>query len=204
MSVLTQRRRMSLSSLARSERANAALGWTFTGVTAAVGIAAVVAGSLAWAGLWFLLSVVVAAPAVGTGDWKALVPWPLPAMAAAAAVVQSVGLYPELAGYVAVAGLALVVVVELDVFSSVEMSRRFTVVFAAMTTMAVQAWWTVVQFVSDWWFGTRFLRSQTELQWDIVAVTAVAVVAGGFFVWYFDRIDHAGGRGYAAESGGSS
>jgi hypothetical protein len=195
---------MSLSSLARSERANAALGWTFAGVTAAIGIVSVAAGSLAWAGLWFLLSLVVVAPPVVTGDWASLVPWPLPAMAAGAAVVQSVGLYPELAGYVAVASLALVAVVELDVFSSVEMSRRFTVVFAAMTTMAVQAWWTVVQFVSDWWFGTEFLRSQTELQWDIVAVTVVAIVVGGFFVWYFERIDHVGAREYAARSGGSS
>jgi hypothetical protein len=195
---------MPLSSLVRSERTNAALGWTFAGVTAAVGIAAAVTGALAWAGLWFLLALVVAVPAMRTGNWKTLVPWPLPALGAAAAVVQGVGLYPELTGYVAVASLALLVVVELDVFSSVEMSRRFTVVFAAMTTMAAQAWWTVVQFVSDWWFGTTFLRSQTELQWDIVAVTVVAIVVGGFFVWYFERIDHVGAREYAARSGGSS
>lgn len=194
---------MSFESLVRSEVTNAALAWTFTGVVVAVGVGSAVTGTLAWGGLWSLLALVVALPPAHTGEWTRIVAWPLPAIAAAAAVVQSLGLYPELAGYVAVASLALVGVVELDAFSSVEMSRRFTVVFAAMTTMAVQAWWTVVQFVSDWWFDTTFLPSQTELQWDIVAVTTVAVVVGGFFVWYFERFGHVGSHGYSGRGGSS-
>jgi hypothetical protein len=121
-----------------------------------------------------------------------IVPWLLPFGAVVAVGLQTVERYPEVAGYIAVVTLALVAVIELDRFTRVDMSRRFTVAFAVMTTMALQAVWTVVQFASDRWLGSEYLGSQTELQIDIVAVTVVALVIGGFFVWYFDRFDHAG------------
>lgn len=183
---------MSNSSPFHRQRTNAALVWSFTGVLVALAVVAALSGSVVWAGLWVVVAALVAVPAAVTGDWTAVVPWPLPFCAAVAAVLRIVGVGQELVGYVAVAIVALVAVIEIDAFSSVEMSRRFTVFFAAMTTLAVQAWWTVVQYLSDWWFGTRFLRSQTELQWDIVAVTCVAVGMGGLFVWAFDRFESVG------------
>lgn len=168
-------------------RTNALLGWAATGIVALGAAESLLANDLLWSGFELLMVAVIAFPALATGDWTALVPWPLPACAAFAGVVQAFELHPEAAGYVAVVTVALVVVVEMDVFTSVELSRRFAVAVAVMTTMAVQSWWTIAQFYSDAWLGTGFLSSQTELQWDLVVVTVVGFVMGGLFQLYFDR-----------------
>jgi hypothetical protein len=182
----------SISSVIHSQRTNALFGWVLTAVVAVAAAGDLFSGSVAWGGFWFVFVVAMALPAAASRDWTMIVPWLLPFGAVVAVGLQSVDRFPEVAGYVAVATLALVAVIELDRFTRVDMSRRFTVAFAVMTTMAVQAVWTVVQFVSDWWLGSEFLESQTELQRDIVAVTVIALVIGGFFIWYFDRFEYAG------------
>ena len=121
-----------------------------------------------------------------------MVPWPLVSIAVIAVLCGSAGFFPEIAGYVAIAALALLVAVELDVFTTVEMSRRFTVAFAVLTTLAVQGLWIIAQYYSDLWLGTDFLTTQTELQVDIVLVTLVGLAMGMIFEWYFARIQHVG------------
>lgn len=183
-----------LRALVHDERTNAVVGWALVGAVALVAVERLLAGELLWAAFLALFAVVAAAPALATGEWTVMVPWPLLAVGAGASVVRSAGVAPETAGFAVVAMFALVGVFELDTFTPVDMSRRFAVGFAVMTTMAVQAVWTVAQFYADRWLGTDYLHTQVELQWDIVAVTVVALVAGGFFVWYFDRFEHVGSR----------
>lgn len=176
-----------LSGLLQHKRANAILGWGLTSVVAFGAIESLLTNALLWGGFAFLIVTVVAIPGLFTGDWMVMVPWPLLFFAALAITVRSFDMYLEMAGYIAVATLALIVVVEINVFTPVEMSRRFAVVFAVLTTMAIQGLWIVAQFYSDRWLDTEFLHSQTELQWDIVIVTAVGIVMGGIFEWYFER-----------------
>lgn len=173
-----------LDALVHGERTNALLAWALTSVVGLAAVESLLTDALLWAGFALVVVAVAALPAVWTGDWQVIVPWPLLAAAAVAMVVRAAGLYLETAGYLAVASLALVVVVELDAFTAVEMSRRFAVAFAVMTTMAIQGWWTVAQFYSDRWLGSDLLRSQTELQWDFVTVTVVGLVLGGLFELY--------------------
>lgn len=187
-------RMASLAALTRSERANAGIGWLFTGVVGLAAVGSFLWGSLLWAGFALLVAAVVAVPPLLTGDWRAMVPWPLILVAAAAVSVRAAGTYPDVSGFVAISALALVAVAELDAFTEVEMSRRFAVVFAVMTTLAAQALWIVAQYASDQWLDTTFLTTQRELQVDIVAVTCVAAVMGAVFEWYFRRVEHAGSK----------
>lgn len=181
-------------SLARNPTTNAALGWAMLGAVAVAAAASVRWGEPLWGAFAVAAAVVLALPALLTRDWRVMVPWPLGAYVALPVIVRAFGHYPELVSYVAISGLALAAVVELDAFTEVEMSRRLAVLFAGMTTMAFQSWWTVAQYYSDQLLGTDFIRTQTELQWDLVAVTAVSIVMGGVFLWYFDRIEHVGSR----------
>lgn len=180
------------SSALHDERVNAALGWAMTAVVALAGLGSALAGGYLWAG--FALTVVVAAslPAVGTRSATAMVPWPLLFVAAVAVVIRAAGVFPDPTGYLAVSAVALILVVELDVYTGVELSRRFAVAFATMTTLALQAFWIIAQYYSDRWLGTEFLVSQVELQWDIVAVTAVAVALGVLTIGYVEWLDPAG------------
>lgn len=145
-----------------------------------------------WSGLTFTIAVAIAVPALRTSCLAAIVPWPLPFVAAAAVVLRAVEFAPDITGYLAISTIALILVVELDVYTDVQLSRRFAIIFATMTTMALQAFWIIGQYYSDRWLGTGFLQTQTELQWDIVSITVVAIVLGSIFEWYLERFDPIG------------
>jgi len=157
------------------------------GIVAAASIESFLTDALIWGVFSLLFLVIVTFPAVTTRDWTTTVPWPLLLVGTAAVLARAVGVYATAAGYIAIATLAITVVVELDVFTSVELGRRFAVVFGTLTTMAVEALWIVAQFYSDRLLGTDFLGSQTDLQKDIVTVTAIGFAMGGLFYWYFAR-----------------
>ncbi|WP_247731083.1 hypothetical protein [Halovivax limisalsi] len=173
-------------------RRNAVLGWALTGAIGLAAVASVRSGALLWGGFAIVLGAVASTPAVIRRDWTAMAPWPLLATAAIAVGARAIELYPDVAGFLAIAALALVLVVELDAFTPVELGPRFAVVFGVLTTLAIESLWIVAQYYSDGWFGTDFLRTQSELQRDIATVTVVGFLAGGLFYWYFTRGEAAG------------
>ncbi|WP_121743229.1 hypothetical protein [Natronorubrum halophilum] len=183
---------MTLKELVRDERTNAIIGWSLTGIVALAAIESFFAGALLWGGFELIIVATVSAPALRSRDWTAIVSWPLLAVATFSVGAGTTGFPFETAVYLAVATLALIVVIELETFTTVELSRRFAVGFAMMMTMALQALWTVAQFYSDQWLGTEYLRSQAELQWDFVVVTVVGLALGGLFQWYASRFEPAG------------
>lgn len=183
---------MALDSLVTSERVNAIIGWVMIGIVALGSVERFLTNALLWGGFSLLLVAVALVPALTTRDWTAMVPWPLLFVAAIAVIARAANIYPDITGYLAIATLALLMVVELDGFTSVEFGRRFAVGFGILTTMAIEALWIIAQFYSDQWLGTDFLSSQTELQKDIVIVTVVGFAVGGLFYWYFTRFEPAG------------
>lgn len=183
---------------------NAAIGWTAAGTAVSSAVGSVLADSTLWGVFSLVVAAVVVGPALATREWTAMVPWPLPAVAAAAVLVRLMGLFGELAAHLALAALALLFVVELDAFTAVDLSRRFTVFFGVLTAMALQAVWIVAQFYSDRWLGSEFLSTQTELQRDIVAVTAIGAVLGGLCEWYLARAEPTGTDGESTNRGETS
>lgn len=183
---------MTLGELANGERVNAVIGWMMIGIVMLGAAESFLMNALLW-GVFSLLVVAVAAiPALTNHDWMVMVPWPVLLVAAIAVVARAAEFYSEAAGYLAIATLALIVVVELEAFTPVELSRWFAVSFAVLTTLAIQSLWIITQFYSDLWLGTAFLTTQTELQEDIVIVSVVGVIVGGIFYWYFSRFEPAG------------
>ena len=177
---------MSSSISARRSRRHAILCWFLVGVVLVATLAGLWTGIRLWPVLSLLFVALAALPAIVYRDWQAMVPWPLLAGAAVAMGARVTGVYAEAAGFVSIATLGLLVVVELDVFTGVELGTKVAVAFGVMTTMAIEALWTVAQFYSDKWLGTRFLTTQTELQEDLVLVTVAGFVVGGLFYAYLE------------------
>lgn len=187
--------------LITSERINAIIGWILIGLMTLVAVERFLTDVLLRSVFPLLVVAVVSLPALTTRDWTALVPWPLLFVATIAIIARTMGLFSETAGYVAIAALALIIVVELDIFTTVELSRRFAIGFGVMTTLAIEALWIIAQFYSDLWLGTGFLSSQNELQKDIVLVTIVGFAMGGLFQWYFGRVGPTGVLGRSPNHG---
>lgn len=180
--------RADLGRLVESERANALLAWTFVAFVAAVAVASLFRGNLLWAVFTAGIVVLSVLPAVAVRSPRAMVPWEVLALAALPTLARAFAPpVAEIATYLAVAALALVVAVELHLFTTVEMSYRFAVAFVVVTTLATAGVWAVTRWVADLYLGTGFLASEDELMWEFVASTVAGVGAGLFFEGYVRR-----------------
>lgn len=178
---------VSLRSLIERRRLDALLSWAVTGgLVGGVGRFAV-AGDWDWAVLVALLVAVAVGVPLATRDLEQTFPAELLGLVALPVAVRLLGGFPQVTPFLAVGGLALLVAVALDSFTSLEMTPRFATVFVIVVTMAFAGVWAVAIYAADALFGTAFLDGQTELMWDLVTATTAGVVAGVVFELYFDR-----------------
>lgn len=195
--------RTQVGELLADRRRNAAVAWL---LVAFLGVAAVgnllggdgfTDGAL-WAG--FITGVVVLAvvPPVVHRNATRMLPWEVLAMAALPVIGRSfarVELTGDLATYLSVAALALIVAVELHAFTTVRMTYGFAVVFVVVTTMATAGVWAILRWSLDVTIGTQFLLEQgvpphqihDDLMVEFIYSTAAGIVAGTIFELYFRR-----------------
>jgi hypothetical protein len=188
----------------RSQRLNAGACWLLVGFLVAMAGVQVVAGDLVWAGFVATLAALAVVPPVVYRDPRAMLPWEVLALASLPVVgraafvdgggVAGVTLTGGLVTYLAVAAVALIVAVELDVFTAVRMNYSFAVLFVVVTTTATAGVWAIVQWLSDRYLGTAFILTgepeaviERALMLDFVAATAAGLLAGLVFELYFRR-----------------
>ncbi|MFC6976280.1 hypothetical protein ACFQL1_18895 [Halomicroarcula sp. GCM10025709] len=184
--------------LLRDERANALVAWAIVAVVAVVVVASLVDGDFLWAAFAAGLVALAVLPPVLLRHRNAMLPWEvlllaaLPVVGRVFATVQVTG---NLAKYLSVAAVALIIAVELHVFSPVRMTPRFAVAFVVVTTMATAGVWAVARWGADLLLGTSFLLDpalsehaiEEALMWEFVASTVAGVGAGLVFAVYVGR-----------------
>jgi uncharacterized membrane protein YwaF len=154
-----------------------------------------------------VVAVLVVIPPIAYRDVRVMLPWEVLVLVMLPLLGRGIlgaGLAGEFASYLSVAALALVVAVELDVFTSVKMTTWFAVFFVVIVTMATAGAWAVVEWLSDVYLGTKFIYPSTppvsaemeqlalqSLMWDFVAATVTGILAGVIFAMYFRRHTHA-------------
>lgn len=189
-----------LARILHDTRANAFLAWLLVGVVAVLACAAVLEGELLSAGFAVAIVVLAVVPPIGFRTVRAMLPWEvlllasLPVLGRLVVVVTGLGT-GRISTYVAMAAIALIVAVELHVFTAVRMNEGFAVAFVVLTTMAAAGLWAVGRWVPDVLFGTTFLLKpgveeaviEHRLMLDFVASTVVGVAAGIVFQLYFRR-----------------
>lgn len=178
-----------LDDLLRSARVNAALAWLMVLILGGSAVVSFGRPTLLWAGFAVVAAGTATGPAVLRRDWTSMLRWEVLAVVALPAAVRAGGLYVSPAGYVATAGLALVVAIQFDAFTTVDMTPRFGVLFVAVATTAFAGVWGIVEFTADQFLGTTFLVDTNELMWDLVLATAVGVLAGLCFDLYLRTTD---------------
>jgi len=193
-----------VSALRHDGSLNAVLSWVLVGFLLVATVESLYSEAWLWAGLAATVAVVAVLPVLYTGQKTAIAPWELFVLAVVPVAGRSFGLLTQIAVYLAIAALALLVAVEIDLFSSAEMTPTFAVAFVVMTTMAVAGVWTVVQWGSDVFLGTTLLRDVNSVMWDLVVATGVGVGAGILFEGYFRRFGTDDGRLATVRSGGDT
>lgn len=175
------------SKLLTYEVTNAAFAWGVMIVLLLVAVERVLSGEFLWAGMAAAMIAVGLIPPVVARRPTAMIAWEVLALAALPALARSFDVLVGPMAYVSVAALALVVAVELDEFTDVEMTPAFAVVFVVVMTMAVAGLWTIARYASDVYLGTSLIGDQNATMWDLVVATGVGTVAGLVFELYVRR-----------------
>jgi hypothetical protein len=189
----------SAADLLADQRTNAVLGWllvVFLGFVAAE--SAVTGDSSQW-GLFVagVLALCLVVP-VSFRDPMVMLPWEVIALAALPTFGRSVATFGparEFTLYVSVAALALVVAVELDLFTTVRMTVGFAITLVVFATLATAGLWALVRWALDLTLGTNTLlvdgvsddTIHDELMIEFLYSAVAGLGAGVIFAGYFRR-----------------
>lgn len=163
---------------------NAILGWSLVVVLLATVASTLLEGAFDGTIITIFVVTVVVLPALVFRDPLVMPPWELVLIVAVPVVWRALlgrGFTTDVATYLAVAALALLIAVELHQFTALRMTHSLAIGLVALTTLAVAGIWNVLQWIIDVVVGTSFLldgRSQDAINADVMVEFIYAGVAG--------------------------
>lgn len=179
-----------LEQLLDDERRNAVLAWPLVALLLVVGLAELAVGDFVWSVFALVVATLALVPPVAFRSREVMLPWEVLLMAALPVIGLAFGsarLTNHFASYLAVAAVALVIVVELQAFTSVRMSPSFAVVVVVVATMAAAGLWALVRFGFDNLLGTTTVTDNDVIMVEFVYSALAGVGAGVVFEIYFRR-----------------
>lgn len=183
--------RPSLEELIADERSNAVVAWALVAAIAGIGVGELVTGGLLWATFAATLVALALLPPVAFRSSATMLPWEVLLLAAVPVLGMAVGadrLTGHFAAYLSVAAIALVLAVELQVFTSVRMTPGFAVVLVVVTTMAAAGLWALLRWSAAVTLGVPFEADHDAVMWEFVYSAGAGVGAGVVFELYFRRL----------------
>jgi hypothetical protein len=171
-----------LAGLFDDHRVNALLAWVVVGLFLADAGTEFALGELPSALFALGVAALAVLPAVRFGNPKIMLPWEVLALAALPVLGRLFATVPiteALATYLAIAAIALVVAVELHVFTAVRMTLGFAITSVVVFTMAAAGTWAVVRWTL---FGPSFVASNEALMIEFI----YSIVAGGVAAFVFE------------------
>lgn len=185
--------------LLRGARLNAILAWVITGVVALVAAGAFLTGDPLWSLFAVAVLALVVIPPVAFLSPQVMLPWEVLLLAALPILGRAVATFDvssQIATYLSVAALALIIAVELQTFTSVRMTPSFAVAFVVIATMATAGIWSVARWSADIWLGTGFIEAlgpdeaaqERAVMLEFVASFIAGILAGLIFEFYVRRV----------------
>ena len=178
-----------LARLFRDGRTNAVIAWSMIAVLVGVFVESLLDFDLLSMVLIAAIGAVVVAPAVAARNPQVMLPWEVLGLALLPVLVGALlgGEVGVFATYLAIAALALIITVELHMFTSLRLTHWFAVVLVVMTTMATAAVWAILRWNMDRMLGTSYLTTNEALMIEWIYVTLAGFAAGVLFDAYFRR-----------------
>ncbi|AEH37994.1 hypothetical protein [Halopiger xanaduensis] len=180
-----------LEGLIADGRTNAALAWVLVAAIAAVGVGELLTGGLLWATFAAVLVALALLPPIAFRSTTAMLPWEVLLLAALPVLGMALGadrLTGHFAAYLSVAAVALVLAVELQSFTSVQMTPSFAVIFVVVATMAAAGLWALLRWSAAQTLGIPFTEDHDAVMWEFVYSAIAGLGAGVVFELYFRRL----------------
>lgn len=184
---------MEAEDLFRDTRVNTVLAWI---ITLFIGLV-FVESTLNWDRLWMVFSgflfTLILIPTFYYKDVYVTLPWELLFIASIPVIVRAFEvsiLASQIATYVSFAAVALIIAVELHIFTSLKFSHGFSIGFLVVSTLAIGAVWSVIRFYMDSLLGTSYLTTNEALMYEWFKISVAGMFAGLLFDIYFRRRDN--------------
>ncbi|MFB6189101.1 MAG: hypothetical protein ABEI57_04385 [Halapricum sp.] len=194
-----------LGELLTDTRTNALLGWVLVGFVVVTAATNLLLGATLWAVFAFALAVLLVIPPIALARPRAMIPWEVTLLATIPVIAHSLTIHPlygQVTTNLSIAAIALIVAVELHVFTPVRMNVTFAVLFVVITTLAMAGLWAILRWTSDVTLGTTFIldpaltepQREHQLMIEFVASTVAGIFAGIVFEYYVRRKARTGER----------
>lgn len=183
---------MEIEDFFRDTKVNMYLSWTLILPVLAVFVESILTFDVVWIGFSGLILSILVLPAAVHRDFRVMVPWELVLIGSIPVLVRTLNisiLANQVATYTAMAALALIIAVELNVFTEVTFSHGFAVLFTVIATLAVAGVWAVLRFNADIYLGTSYLTTNEALMEEYINAALAGIIAGIVFDIYFTRRD---------------
>ncbi|QSW97848.1 hypothetical protein [Haloterrigena alkaliphila] len=179
------------ANLFRDGRTNAVLSWALVAVLVVVFVESVLDADRQWMVFVAAVGAIVLVPPVSAWEWRMMLPWELLVLALLPILTRGLlgGTVGTFATYLSIAAIALIVTVELHMFTWMRVTHWFAIALVVMLTLASVAVWTIVRWTFDRSLGTSYLSTNEVLMVEFLWVTAAGVAAGVLFDVYFRRRD---------------
>ncbi|MXR50056.1 hypothetical protein GRX03_00330 [Halovenus sp. WSH3] len=180
----------SLSDLLAERRRNATISWALLGIAALSGVGGVIVTGPLWSVFAVVIVLLGLLPPIAYRSRYVMLPWEVLAMATLPLVGIAVGtqrLSSPLIAYLAIAAVGLVIVVELDSFTSIRMSPGFAIVLVVASTMAASALWAMLEWYAAIALDRPFNLTNDELMIEFLYAALAGFAAGVTFRTYFRR-----------------
>jgi hypothetical protein len=173
----------------KDARVNAAIAWILVALFVAIAVVGFLTVQFVEMAVAAIAAFVAITPTVVFRSWKRTVPWPLLVLAGIPLLVDLTqsSFFSEVVTGFSVAALAMLVVVTLELTTTVRMTSGFAIVFTIIATLATAGFWAVGSAASAVYLGTAFVETNDELMYIFTAALVAGLVAGGVFRWYFRR-----------------
>jgi hypothetical protein len=183
---------MEIEDFFRDTKVNMYLSWILILPVLAVFVESILTFDIVWIGFSGLILSILVLPAAVHRDFRVMVPWELVLIGSIPVLVRALNisiLANQVATYTAMAALALIIAVELNVFTEVTFSHGFAVLFTVIATLAVAGVWAVLRFNADIYLGTSYLTTNEALMEEYINAALAGIIAGIVFDTYFTRRD---------------
>ncbi|MDY6770991.1 MAG: hypothetical protein SV186_03485 [Candidatus Nanohaloarchaea archaeon] len=174
-----------------SRRINTYIGWLIVLLLTTVIIESILDIDIVWAGFTGFVTCILILPSIANRTHRILIPWEFLLLATMPIIARALDiamLHGPLVNYLSFAALALIVSVEIHVYTETRMTHWFAVILVALTTTASAGLWAIARWLSDNYLRTALLPDNQTLMMHFLAATAVGIGAGILFDIYFTQL----------------
>lgn len=173
-------------------KTNAVLSWILTVYLGVTSLNIFLDGSLTWSLYSLSIVLLVFLPVISSRKLENMVPFEVLVLLAIPFTLKGMALgfvASHTLNYLSASTIALLLIVELDTFTSFKTNYWFSVWLVTVTTIAIAGLWAVARWLSDIYLGTGFIVSENTLMWEFAAASVTGIAAGQLFGFYFKQRD---------------